>query len=81
VWNAGPGIPLEIAAPSLPLVLFDSPRYAVVMGRLAPSSLKVQAIAPSLGAILLETGGGTVMLGVLFAAALLNPFLTWRYGR
>jgi hypothetical protein len=40
------------------------------MGRLATPSLVTQAIAPSIGALLLEYGGNSLMLGVLFAAAL-----------
>jgi hypothetical protein len=40
------------------------------MGRLATPSLITQAVAPSIGALLLDHGGSSAMLGVLFAAAL-----------
>lgn len=76
LYGAGNGIH-TIAPGTLPLVLFDPHRYAAIMGRLAPPSLLAQAAAPTLGAILLETGGNSMMLGVLFSAAVLNLFLTW----
>jgi predicted MFS family arabinose efflux permease len=80
LYGAGNGVH-TIARGALPLVLFDPQRYAAVMGRLAPPSLVVQAIAPALGAVLLENGGSVAMLGVLFAVAVLNLFLTWALWR
>lgn len=69
LYGAGNGIH-TIARGALPLVLFDPHRYASIMGRLATPSLVVQAVAPSLGSVLLDHGGASVMLGVLFTAAL-----------
>ncbi|MDQ6432696.1 MFS transporter [Mesorhizobium sp. LHD-90] len=76
LYGAGNGVH-TIARGALPLVLFDPQRYAAVMGRLAPPSLVVQATAPALGAVLLDHGGSAAMLSTLFAAAVLNLFLTW----
>jgi len=76
LYGAGNGIH-TIARGALPLVLFDPQRYAAVMGRLAPPSLAVQALAPTLGAILLAWGGSTAMLGALFAIAVTSLLLTW----
>lgn len=76
LYGAGNGVH-TIARGALPLVLFDPQRYAAIMGRLAPPSLMMQALAPTLGAILLEKGGSAAMLGVLFAAAVVNLSLTW----
>ena len=70
LYGAGNGIH-SIARGALPLVLFEPERYAATMGRLAMPSLLVQALAPSLGALLLgETG--SLLLATLFAIALLN---------
>lgn len=69
LYGAGNGVH-TIARGALPLVLFDPRRYASIMGRLATPSLIMQAVAPSVGALLLEHGGSSLMLGVLFAAAL-----------
>lgn len=76
LYGVGNGVQ-TIAHGALPLVLFDPHRYAAVMGRLAPPSLVVQALAPAVGAVLLERGGGGTILAVLFAAALVNLVLTW----
>lgn len=70
LYGAGNGIH-SIARGALPLVLFDPTKYAALMGRLAMPSLIVQALAPSLGALLLGASG-TLMLSVLLGAALLN---------
>ncbi|MGN6144858.1 MAG: MFS transporter [Mesorhizobium sp.] len=69
LYGAGNGVH-TIARGALPLVLFDPHRYASIMGRLAVPSLIMQAVAPSVGALLLDHGGSPAMLGVLFAAAL-----------
>lgn len=74
LYGAGNGVH-TIARGALPLVLFDPRRYASIMGRLATPSLVTQAIAPSIGALLLEHGGSSLMLGVLFAAALTDVLL------
>ncbi|QDC00832.1 MFS transporter [Mesorhizobium sp. 8] len=69
LYGAGNGVH-TIARGALPLVLFDPYRYASIMGRLAVPSLIMQAVAPAVGALLLDHGGSSTMLGVLFAAAL-----------
>jgi predicted MFS family arabinose efflux permease len=69
LYGAGNGVH-TIARGALPLVMFDPHRYAAIMGRLATPSLITQAVAPSIGALLLDHGGSSAMLGVLFAAAL-----------
>ncbi len=69
LYGAGNGVH-TIARGALPLVLFNPRYYASIMGRLATPSLIVQAAAPSIGALLLDHGGASAMLGVLFAAAL-----------
>ena len=54
----GAGIGLEsIARGTLPLAVFGPERYPVIMGRIAMPSLIAQAVAPSIGAALIETGG------------------------
>lgn len=77
VYGAGNGIH-TIARGALPLVLFDPQRYALVIGRLARPTLIMQALAPFIGALLLDRGGGALLLGVLSGAALVNLALAWR---
>jgi len=73
----GAGIGLEsIARATLPLALFGAADYAPIMGRLARPSLIAQAIAPSIGAILIERLGAESTLAVVLAAALFNVALT-----
>ena len=73
LYGAGNGIH-TIARGALPLVIFDPRNYASIMGKLATPSLVVQAVAPSVGAVLLGFGE-TVTLGVLLFVALSNVFL------
>jgi len=69
----GAGIGLEsIARGTLPLALFGADGYASLMGRLAMPSLIAQAVAPSVGALLLEAAGTDRTLAVLALMALLN---------
>jgi predicted MFS family arabinose efflux permease len=75
-YGAGNGI-MTIAKGTLPLVLFDVRDYALIMGRLATLPLLIQALAPTIGALLLDWGGGALMLTVLLAAAVSNLGLTW----
>ena len=75
LYGAGNGIH-TIARGVLPLVLFDPDKYAIVMGRLAAPALLTQALAPFLGAYLLQWGGSELMLTVLVATAGANIFLT-----
>ena len=73
----GAGIGLEsIARGTLPLALFPGPDYAMTMGRLAMPSLIVQAAAPSVGALLLNSYGPNTTLAVLTGCAVVNVFLT-----
>ncbi|CDX40785.1 Major facilitator superfamily MFS_1 (fragment) [Mesorhizobium sp. SOD10] len=71
LYGAGNGIH-TIARGALPLVLFDPQQYAALMGKLATPSLVVQAAAPSIGALLLGTGGGNLVLIALAVAATVN---------
>jgi MFS family permease len=73
----GAGIGLEsIARATLPLALFGAADYAPIMGRLARPSLIAQAVAPSIGAILIERLGAQSTLAVVVAAAAFNVALT-----
>ncbi len=74
LYGAGMGV-MSIARGTVPLALFGPSGYAVLMGRLALPSLLAQAIAPLLGAFLLERSGATQTLLVLAAVALLNVVL------
>ena len=72
----GAGIGLEsIARGTLPLAVFGSARYPVIMGRIAMPSLIAQAAAPSIGAALIETGGVQGAMGVFVASAVCNVLL------
>jgi MFS family permease len=70
-YGAGNGI-WSIARGTLPLALFGASGYAVLMGRLATPSLIAQALAPSIGAVLIEHLGATTTLGVLTMLGLSN---------
>lgn len=56
VYNAGNGL-WSIARGAVPLALFGANRYPLVMGRLAQHALLSAAIAPSLGAVLIDRLG------------------------
>ena len=70
-YGAGIGI-WSIARGTVPLALFGSSGYAVLTGRLATPILAVAAVAPSIGAILMEQIGATGTLAVLGVLACLN---------
>ncbi|HVZ00763.1 MAG TPA: MFS transporter [Dongiaceae bacterium] len=73
----GAGIGLEsIARATLPLALFGPAEYAPIMGRLARPSLIAQAIAPSVGALLIQAFGDKMALGVIVLVAVGNVALT-----
>ena len=74
VYAAGYGI-MWIARGTLPLALFGSARYPVLMGRLAFPSLIVQALAPFAAALLVERAGIDAMVMVLTAIAAVNVVL------
>lgn len=74
VYGAGYGISW-IGRGTLPLALFGPVRFPRLMGKLAFPSLIVQALAPSLGAILIEARGSDATIGLLTAFALANVLL------
>jgi len=72
----GAGIGLEsIARGTLPLAIFGPERYPIVMGRIAMPSLIAQAVAPTIGALLLKSGGPDGALAAFFAVAACNALL------
>ena len=82
-YGAGNGI-WSIARGTLPLALFGTEGYAVLMGRLAMPSLIAQAMAPSIGALLMQRFGSQTTLGFLTVLAVTNVlgvlalWLLWR---
>jgi hypothetical protein len=74
IYGAGYGI-TWIARGTLPLALFGPVRFPRLMGKLAFPSLIVQALAPSAGALLIETSGADATIGVLAAIAVVNLVL------
>jgi hypothetical protein len=74
VYGAGYGI-TWIARGTLPLALFGPVRFPRLMGKLAFPSLIVQALAPSAGALLIETSGADATIGVLAGIAAVNLVL------
>jgi predicted MFS family arabinose efflux permease len=74
IYAAGYGI-MWIARGTLPLALFGPGRYATLIGRLAFPSLIVQALAPSLFALLIERQGVDTTIVVLTAFAAINVAL------
>ena len=71
VYGAGNGL-WSIACGAVPLALFGADRYPLAMGRLAQPALLSAAIAPSLGAVLIDWLG-TDQTFVFLAAASLVP--------
>jgi hypothetical protein len=83
LYGAGNGI-FSIARGTLPMALFGPDRYAPIMGQLARPALIAQALAPSVGAVLLSVGGADLTLDTLGLLALLNVVLTallWQSAR
>jgi len=74
LYGAGYGVSW-IGRGTLPLALFGPVRFPRLMGKLAFPSLIVQALAPSAGALLIETSGPHVTIGVLTLLALVNVAL------
>lgn len=74
LYGAGYGVSW-IGRGTLPLALFGPMRFPRLMGKLAFPSLIVQALAPSAGALLIETGGVQATIGVLTVFALINVVL------
>src|ERR1700730_7662223 len=71
IYGAGYGIS-SIARGTMPLALFGPVRFPRLMGKLAFPSLIVQALAPSAGALLIESSGTEATLGVLAGLAAIN---------
>ncbi len=81
IWFAlllyGGGIGLEsIARATVPLVLFGANDYARIMGKLATPSLVVQAVAPTVGALLVTGLGSGAALRAVAGIATVNLSLT-----
>jgi hypothetical protein len=74
LYGAGYGISW-IGRGTLPLALFGPARFPRLMGKLAFPSLIIQALAPSAGALLIETRGVNATIGVLTLLALINVVL------
>jgi len=70
-YGAGNGV-WSIARGTLPLELYGASGYPIVMGKLATPNLVIQALAPSIGAVLLGAVGASGTLGALAALALAN---------
>lgn len=70
LYGGGNGL-YSIARGTLPLALFGPQRYAPLIGRLAMPNLIAQALAPSLGAIVLVQVGadGTLLMLAVLAVA------------
>lgn len=81
LYGAGNGI-YSIARGTVPLALFGPDRYAPLVGRLARPGLAAQALAPSLGALVLSHGGADATYVLLTVLALANAGLAlalWRF--
>lgn len=74
IYGAGNGI-FSIARGTLPLAMFGSERYSVLMGRLARPSLLTQAAAPILGGILITGWGTAATLWVIAILGMVNVAL------
>jgi MFS family permease len=74
LFGAGFGVGW-LARGTLPLGLFGPARFPRLMGKLAFPSLIAQALAPSIGALLIEKAGVNWTIGVLTAFALINVML------
>jgi hypothetical protein len=74
LFGAGFGVGW-LARGTLPLALFGPLRFPRLMGKLAFPALIAQAIAPSIGAFLVERAGVDWTIGVLTLFALINVVL------
>jgi len=70
-YGAGNGI-FSIAKGTLPLAIFGGHDYAVLMGRLAMPALIAQSVAPSIGALVIDTLGSSAALALLAVLGLFN---------
>jgi MFS family permease len=74
IFGSGFGISW-VARGTVPLALFGAARYPQMIGKLALPSLIVQAIAPTVGAWLIERIGADSTIGLLTVFALINVVL------
>lgn len=74
LYGAGNGI-WSIGRGTLPLALFGPARFPALAGRLALPGLLAQALAPSLGAFLLDAAGATPAMALLAGLAATNVVL------
>ncbi|KQO65789.1 MFS transporter [Methylobacterium sp. Leaf87] len=74
LYGAGNGI-YSIARGTVPLALFGPERYAAFVGRLARPGLVAQALAPSVGAVVLAQGGANATYALLSILAVANVTL------
>jgi predicted MFS family arabinose efflux permease len=87
LYGAGNGIG-SVARGTLPLALFGSERYPVLMGRLAFPLMLAMALSPFIGGVIFQRGGAAWTLLLLTALASLNVALVailrimiWRFVR
>lgn len=74
LYGAGFGVSW-VGRGTLPLALFGPKRFPLLMGKLAFPTLITLALAPSLGALLIEDLGANTTIAVLTAFALINLVL------
>ncbi len=74
LYGAGFGVSW-VGRGTLPLALFGPKRFPLLMGKLAFPTLITLALAPSLGALLIEDLGANTTIGVLTVIALINLVL------
>ena len=71
IYGAGFGVSW-VGRGTLPLALFGPKRFPLLMGKLAFPTLITLALAPSLGALLIERLGANTTIAILTALALVN---------
>ena len=74
LYGAGNGI-YSIARGTVTLAVFGPERYAALVGRLARPGLVAQALAPSVGAVVLAQGGANATYALLSILAVANVTL------
>jgi predicted MFS family arabinose efflux permease len=74
LYGAGFGVSW-VGRGTLPLALFGPKRFPLLMGKLAFPTLILLALAPSLGALLIENIGANTTIGVLTVVAAINLVL------
>jgi hypothetical protein len=74
LYGAGNGIG-SVVRGTLPLELFGSSRYPVLMGRLALPILISMALSPIFGACVFQAGGADLTLGLIAFVAATNVLL------